>query len=66
MAKEGTKKKSKFTTNKVGVLQISIYKILTNLNKTLLILNSQFTNFEILKYFATITEWNFDKLLHLL
>ena len=47
MAKEETKKNSKFTTNKVGILQISIFKILTNLNKTLLILNSQFTNFEI-------------------
>ena len=46
MAKEGTKN-SKSITNIVGVLQISIYKILTNVNKTLLILNSQFTNFEI-------------------
>ena len=45
MAKEGTKKNSKSTANIVGVL-VSIYKILTNVNKTLLILNSQFTNFE--------------------
>ena len=45
MAKEETKKKS--TTSIVGVLQFQFLKILTNLNKTLLILNSQFNNFEI-------------------
>ena len=46
MAKEGTKKILS-PLQYSGSIIVSIYKILTNVNKTLLILSSQFTNFEI-------------------